>query len=449
MLPLQRRSLCGNSQNNRGFINELVYWIWLSLCCRPDSATFPSLLKKFNSAKAVYDATDREISTSLNPRSSDRNLLLRRDLTRASEILAFCEKRKVGILTYADERYPQSLRDIKTPPVLLYYRGVLPDFNTGIRIAIVGTRRLSDYGRKNAFSLAYDLAKSGATVVSGMATGIDGVAHGGALAAGTATIAVIGSGIDVCYPPEHLTLARNIVKDGCVLTEYPPGTAPGRYNFPQRNRIISGLSSSVIVIEGKEKSGAVITARYAKEQGRRVYALPGAVGSENAEAGNLLIKSGASLITKAEDVIKDYSDVRSGGILNPFLLENKLPVSMSDELKRFSVCAVAPTDGIFRTVFKKKEKIDNNIELSENKGRAGTQIPDIQNSEGEREAQVSSSFNSDVLKIYKRIPPTGDCTIESLADESYSMREVMRAILKLEMGRFITVLPGERVKRNI
>ncbi len=430
-------------------MNELLYWIWLSLCCRPDSATFPSLLKKFNSAKEVYDATDKEISSALNARSSDRNLLIKRDLTRAREVLEFCEKRNVGILTYSDGRYPKSLREIKTPPVLLYYRGVLPDFNSGVRIAIVGARRLSEYGRKNAFTLAYDLAKSGATVVSGMAIGIDGVALCGAITAGAPTIAVIGSGIDVCYPPEHLKLARNIVKGGCIFTEYAPGTPPERFNFPQRNRIISGLCSSVIVIEGKERSGAVITAKYAKDYGRQIYAFPGAVGSQNAEAGNLLIKNGASLITRAEDVIKDYSDVRKGGILNPFLLEQTPPVSMTEALSALGVCAVAPSDNIFKPTVKKIEKANNNIELSKFVSGQKPSGGDSGNTVIEREADVGASFNSDILKIYKKIPPAGDCAIESLADENYSVRDVMRAILKLEMGKFITVLPGERVKRNI
>ena len=429
-------------------MNELLYWIWLSLCCRPDSATFPSLLKKFNSAKEVYDASDREISSALNPRSSDRNLLLKRELGRAEAILDFCQKKNVGILTYSDKRYPRSLREIKTPPVLLYYRGVLPDFNSGVRIAVVGTRRLSDYGRKNAFSLSYDLAKSGATVVSGMAIGIDGVALGAAISAGAPTIAVIGSGIDVCYPPEHLTLARNIVKCGCVFTEYAPGTRPTRHSFPQRNRIISGLSSSVVVIEGRERSGAGITAKYAKDQGRHIYALPGAVGTKNSETCNLLIKNGASLITRAEDIIKDYSDISKGGILNPFLLEEQPSVSMNEALSELGVCAVTQSDDIFKPAFKRKEKSNNNNQSYALTSKNHTTASIADNTDL-REGEVGAAFNSDILKIYKKIPPSGDCTIESLADENYSMREVMRAILKLEMGRFITVLPGERVKRNI
>ena len=434
-------------------MNELVYWIWLSLCCRPDTSTFSSLLKKFNSAKEVFDATDREISSALTPRSSDRNLLLERDLTRAKEILEFCTKRDVGLLPYCDEKYPKQLRDISTPPVLLYYRGVLPDLNKGVRIAVVGTRKLSEYGRKNAFTLAYDLAKSGATIVSGMATGIDGVAHAGAISADMPTIAVLGSGIDVCYPPEHLTLARNIVKNGCIFSEYPPGTGPTRYTFPQRNRIISGLSSATVVIEGRERSGAVITARYAREQNRTVYAFPGSVDAKNSEASNLLLKNGAKLVTVAEDIIRDFSDITRGPILNPFNLEQRLPISMFDALRAFSVSCVAPSDDIFNPPRRRAERDnarDNGGDNRENNTSTDTQQSEQQPKPAEvlRDGEVESSFNRTVLEIYKKIPTVGDCSVESLADDTHPLREVMRALLKLEMGRFVTLLPGERVMRK-
>ena len=148
---------------------------------------------------------------------------------------------------------------------------------------------------EKAFNIGYDLATAGATVVSGMAMGIDGVAMAGALSAGGKTVAVIGSGIDVCYPESHLTLAREVVKCGCVITEFAPGTKPSRYNFPKRNRIISGLSSATLVIEGKEKSGALITARHAMQQERPVYAFPGNVGNKNSELSLLLIKNSSHI----------------------------------------------------------------------------------------------------------------------------------------------------------
>ena len=178
-------------------MDNLVYWIWLSLACTPDSCTFAKLIAKYDDAKSIYELSDREIRSIVGAKVSDCTALFDKNLERANDIYKFCTEKGVGILTYSNENFPVSLRDIPTPPVLLYYRGKLPDFNTGFRCAIVGTRSLSDYGRKNAFKLGYDMAAVGATVVSGMAIGIDSVALAGAIAAGGPTIAVIGSGIDV------------------------------------------------------------------------------------------------------------------------------------------------------------------------------------------------------------------------------------------------------------
>ena len=199
-------------------MKDLLYWIWLSLACTPGSPTFAKLLSKYSDAIDIYNADEAEIKKVVTTQSSDYDSLVSKDLERANLILEFCTSKNVGILTYGDERFPESLRRIPTPPVLLYYRGVLPDFNNSFPVSVVGTRRLSEYGKKNAFNIAFDLARSGALIVSGMALGIDAVAHAGALAAGKSTVAVIGSGIDVCYPKQHRRLAREIVKAGCVFT---------------------------------------------------------------------------------------------------------------------------------------------------------------------------------------------------------------------------------------
>ena len=176
-------------------MHNTVYWIWLSLSCSPGTATFPRLIEKFGNAKAVYEADIKDIIKCIDPRSSDRTKLSNKSLDRAYEIFEFCNSKKVGILTYDDERYSKNLKKIPSPPVVLYYRGILPDFNSGFYVSMVGTRAFSDYGRKNAFKISYDLASMGATVVSGMAMGIDGISHAAALEAGKNTIAVLGSGI--------------------------------------------------------------------------------------------------------------------------------------------------------------------------------------------------------------------------------------------------------------
>ena len=420
-------------------MDNLIYWIWLSQACTPDSATFAKLIEKFEDARSIYDATERDIRSTVGANASDCTALINKDLTKATEIYEFCKKKNVGIIAYDDERFPACLRVIPTPPVLLYYRGTLPNFNIGMRCAIVGTRSLSEYGRTNAFKLGYDLACAGATIVSGMAVGIDGVAMAGAIAAGGQTIVVIGSGIDVCYPSSHLTLAREIVKRGCVITEFAPGTKPEKYNFPRRNRIISGLSAATIVVEGRERSGAMITARHAAAQQRPVFAFPGHVGSDGSQSTNLLLKNGAHICTCAEDVIHFFEKSQPNA-LNPFNLKVKPVVDMMGVLKELKVSALTPTDDVFIVP---KVKIDKKQKKSEEKKEV------VQTVEDENLLPPMPNFDAELLGLYKKIPAAEDCPIESLTDDKYDLRKVMKLLLKLEMGRFVTMLPGERVKRNI
>ncbi len=418
-------------------MDNMIYWIWLSLACSPSGSTFGKLIKEYDGAKSIYDADSRRISSIIGFRNSDRSRLSEKSLDKAEEIYVFCKKHKVGLLAYSDERYPELLRHIDNPPVLLYYRGILPDFGKCFTVSAVGTRSLSDYGRKNAFRIGYDLASAGAVVVSGMAIGIDGVAMAGALAAGGTTVAVIGSGIDVCYPPQHLRLAREIVKRGCVITEFAPTTQPNKLNFPKRNRIISGLSRATVVFEGAERSGALITARYAKEQGRTVYALPGNVGSKTSQLSNLLIKNGAKICTSAEDVLNDFKDAYRG-VINTFLLKDGVGVDMMATLTEYGVVAVCPGDDIFVTPRPKKQ------------GTKSPMAEPIKVEESKAEPVTPPmSFDKKALAVYKRIPTVGDCSLESLVDENTNLREVMKCLLKLEMGGFVVMLPGEKVSRKI
>ncbi len=419
-------------------MSELIYWIWLSLSVTPGSPTFRKLIDAYPDAKEIYEAGIYDISHCIGSRTSDRTSLADKDLSKATEIYNFCLRNGVGIIPYYDERFPESLRSINTPPVLLYYRGSFPDFNNRFSISIVGTRSLSDYGRRSAFCAAYDMSCAGAIVVSGMAMGIDGVAHAGALSAGGTTVAVIGTGINVCYPEDHIKLAREIVKNGCVITEFAPNTQASRITFPKRNRIISALSAATLVIEGREKSGSLITARYAREQGRAVYALPGNVGTKNSEATNLLIKNGAKLYTCPDDIIRDFGNSHPGA-LNPFLLPEKLGVDVMSELRRYSVIATAPSDDIFPDPIR-QIPIENNPQI--------ISVVDKNTDKSIENSPSAEGFDKESIKIYKKIPISGECLIESLIDENMNMRAVMKCLLKLEMGSFIVMCPGERVRRK-
>lgn len=215
---------------------------------------------------------------------------------------------KINIVKIEDEKYPSLLKKINNPPNLLYYKGDL--IKDEICFAIVGTRRCSDYGKEIAFSVAKDLANVGITIVSGMAKGIDAFCHQGALEAGGRTIAVLGTGLDAksIYPQENLKLAKKILENnGCLISEYPPGTPGLKQNFPQRNRIVSGMSLGVLIVEAKLNSGALITANWAKTQKKKIFAVPGSIYSSNSKGTHWLIKKGAKLIEDAQDILKEFN----------------------------------------------------------------------------------------------------------------------------------------------
>ena len=217
----------------------------------------------------------------------------------------------VARLAWDDPRFPSALLAIPDPPRALWYRGVLDAFNAPA-VAIVGSRAASAVSLEIASRLAADLAARGITVVSGLARGVDSAAHRGALRTGR-TIGVLGSGLDRMYPAEHAALAREIAGRGLVISEYPPGTAPLPFNFPQRNRIISGLSRAVVVVEAAEDSGSLITAMCALEQGRDVMAVPGNALSGRNRGGHALIRDGAKIVETADDIVEELGFAPSGG----------------------------------------------------------------------------------------------------------------------------------------
>lgn len=216
---------------------------------------------------------------------------------------------KIKTLGFQDKDYPVNLRYIYQPPSTIYLRGELL-LEDNIAIAIVGSRKATDYGLRNAERLGFELASRGVTVVSGLARGIDTAAHKGALRARGRTIAVLGSGLDVIYPPENKKLAEAITQYGAVISEFTPDAPPTRYNFPQRNRIISGLALGVVIVEAAKRSGSLITADFALEQGREVFALPGEIGSFTSEGTHNLIKQGAKLVQSIDDIIDELEALK-------------------------------------------------------------------------------------------------------------------------------------------
>lgn len=287
---------------------DIIYWLWISLVYGPASTKINLLYSKFgNNAEAIYNEAPNLPPELIPSRSAAK--LSDKSLDECRRIFEYCENNNIDIITPANIKYPEKLKNIPSMPAVLYSQGYFPDFDKEFSIASVGSRKISEYGKRNAYTISYDLAKTGAIIVSGMARGIDSISHEAAIDAGGITVAVTGCGIDKCYPPENEGLRENICANGCVITEYSPGTPPVSYNFPQRNRLISGLSNATVVIEAAYKSGALITAELAVKQGRPVYALPGNVGAEFSAGTNDLIMTGAKIITSAESLLKDFDTV--------------------------------------------------------------------------------------------------------------------------------------------
>ncbi|PYV19813.1 MAG: DNA-protecting protein DprA [Acidobacteria bacterium] len=262
------------------------------------------ILREFPDISSLFRAGTERLRALGLPEETASALAARRHRPEADGILDLSVKTAFYIFIAGYKPYPEILREIADPPLVLYARGSVATLDLPA-IAIVGTRHPSFYGLQMAEGLAGDLAERGIAVASGLARGIDGAAHRGCLASGGRTLAVLGSGIDVIYPREHRRLAEEIARAGLILSEYPPGTPPAPRNFPVRNRIISGLALGTVVVEAREASGSLITARAALEQNREVFALPGNVTSPASVGPNYLIKEGAKLVQSWRDIVEE------------------------------------------------------------------------------------------------------------------------------------------------
>jgi len=289
-------------------MNKSIIWVWLSLLFGEGSPIYKMLISHFKTEEDIYYCEDADLAGILWLTDSQKYKLLDKNLSRTYEILEWCKENGVDVITYADDNYPEKLRDIEDFPAVLYCYGNMPNLKGRPVIGVVGTRKMTVKGERNARDIGYGLSKGGACVVSGMALGIDGTAQMGTLLANGVTIAVLGSGINVIYPKSNRGLYAAIVKRGAVITEYTPDTPPNARNFPVRNRIISGICDGIVVVEGDENSGAMITARRAKKQKRDIFAVPGPAGEFSSSGPNKLIKDGAILAESAVDILEQYLD---------------------------------------------------------------------------------------------------------------------------------------------
>lgn len=284
----------------------LIHWIWFAARSGMGDRMKSVLLSHFGDPEAIYFAPELEFERfeDLSPAAVES--MMDKDLLPCEEILQQCQQKGIHILTFQDAAYPNRLKNIPDPPMVLYYKGTIPAFDELPVIGVVGTRKASAYGLTAAKRLGYQIAACGGCVVSGMATGIDGVAMKGALTAGGTVVGVLGCGADIVYPASNRWLYADTEKYGCLLTEFPPGTPPIGRNFPRRNRIISGLSCGVLVVEAPEKSGALITARLSADQGRDVFVVPANIDVESAMGSNALMRDGAIPVSSGWDILSEY-----------------------------------------------------------------------------------------------------------------------------------------------
>ncbi len=284
----------------------IKYWVWFSSLIKTPPAKKVLLLEHFKDPALLWEAKESELKglSFVTPQMiiEIKDPEKRKKTDKLYDDVKKCD---ADVITYNDSTYPGELRYLNDPPVVLYCRGKLR--KDDVHVAVVGSRRATQYGLNMARRLSMELASNGITIVSGMARGIDSGAHKGALDAGGRTVAVLGCGIDIVYPSENAKLMKDIISNGAVISEYPPETPPLSFNFPARNRIISGISRAITIIEANSKSGSLITADFALEQGKDVFAVPGNINSLNSVGTNMLIKDGAKLVTSAEDILSELN----------------------------------------------------------------------------------------------------------------------------------------------
>jgi DNA processing protein len=303
------------------------YWVWLSTIKGVGPVTAKRLLNHFHAPERIYYAAKKELLEVENiGEATSEKIISSRSLSCATDIIENCRKHNINILCLDDPLYPDIVKNINKLPILLYFKGEL--IKNSIGVGIVGTRRCTEYGKRAAIESAEFLSKHNIPVISGMAKGIDSYAHTACLNSGGYTIAVLGNGVDICYPKEHAELMKNIEQKGCVISEYTPGTKPIAEYFPERNKIIAAWSSKLLVVEAGEKSGALITAEYAKKFSREIFAVPNSIYAKEGLGTNKLIQNDAALYFTPTQLLPKNIPIESR-IANPKAKQDETGMSFT------------------------------------------------------------------------------------------------------------------------
>lgn len=293
-----------------------LYWIWLNELNHVTHWQKQRLLDTFGEPESVYLAGQDRLSQVAGMDEKAMKALRKKDLSQARQILAACKAADVRVVHCRQEGYPARLRNIEDPPVVLYYRGILPDWQAQPVIGVVGTRKASIYGTRTTGVITAQIAACGGLVITGGAEGIDTAALKAALDMDSPTVTVFGCGVDVVYPKKNQELFDRVLKKGCIISEYPPNTRADGWRFLKRNRLISGISNGVLVVEAPMRSGALNTAEHALTQGRDVYTVPGNLGVDSCMGSNLLLQRGAFAVMQGWDILRQYENLYPGKVKN-------------------------------------------------------------------------------------------------------------------------------------
>lgn len=411
----------------------LKHWIWLAHRPNLHDRTKRALLNTFSDAEDIFCAEEGAFREIEGLTREGLESLKNKDLTEAEKILGVCDAKRLHILTYGDAAYPMALKHIADPPVVLYYKGQLPNFDSCPVIGVVGTRKASAYGLTTAKRMGYQIARCGGIVVSGMAYGVDGSAMGGALTAGGKVVGVLGCGADVIYPTVNRSLFEDTERYGCILSEFVPGTPPYRQNFPKRNRIISGLSDGVLVVEAPERSGALITARQAAEQGRDVFVIPGNIDQPSCAGSNLLLRDGAIMASSGWDVVREY--------------ETLYP----DKIHRDQGSSRQNGDrNIWRDQEKPQAKVAQNPQIPEEMKKLNKELtkkgidkaPSAPYSDVKREPPKLSESEQAIVSALRK----GERLVDDvIAETGLPTGQLLTALTMLELKGIVNRLPGKRI----
>ncbi len=449
---------------------DMLFWIWLSEALGAASRDFRTLISLYENPYDIFHAEEGELERIGALSDRTRKRLSEKSLERATEILRVCERLGIGILAYSDPRYPNTLKQIERPPVLLYYRGTLPELDRRLCIGVVGTRKMSAYGLRSAYKLSYELAVTNAIVVSGMAAGIDGVSAAAALRAGGTTVAVLGCGVDVVYPRHHRGLMDEIAAHGLLLSEYPPGTRPNSYHFPTRNRIISGMTHGTLVVEAGIGSGSLITAKEAILQGREVFTVPANVGSEGAEGTNGLLRDGATLVLRTKDILEPFEYVFSGNLNTAKLFavgDRSQPdpeyldrvgviryhakaAAPSPQVEQAAAAVTATRADISSEPLEKKKRSDrrktasakSNAESLARSKSVPSSTEQARLTEHRTPDETLSSLSEVQRAVLEAIPDDRAITADELVKLDHSYGDIIAALTMLEILGLIQKLPG-------